>query len=321
MPEAAVSIRAFNRFYSQVLGGTSRSYLGSGLSLPEARVLFEVATTPGCTAQGILSRVRLDQGHLSRIVARLARAGLLDKTAGDDRRKVEMRLTAAGRRMFRRIDQRADREAERLVAGLGLHERHELEACMRRIRDLLQDPSPPPALRVRRGRVGDLGWAFHRQAVIYREEFGYSPVFEAYVARGLPPFLDRFDARRDALWVAERGGLPLGCIAIQHDPERPGWAKLRWYFVERAGRGLGAGSRLLATALAFARRAGYAGVHLWTVNDLHAARRQYERAGFTLAFEDPKACAWAPWGREQRWEMRLGRRPERPRAGARRLAP
>jgi GNAT superfamily N-acetyltransferase len=164
--------------------------------------------------------------------------------------------------------------------------------------------------RIRRSRVGDLGWAFGRQAALYADEFGYLPVFEAYVARGLAPFLDGFDAARDRAWVAELDGRPVGFIAIQHDPDRRGWAKLRWYFVERQARGHGLGKRLLATALRFARRAGYRGVLLWTVDDLADARRQYERAGFDLAYQDPKPCAWAPWGHEQRWERVLGgRRP------------
>jgi predicted N-acetyltransferase YhbS len=65
------------------------------------------------------------------------------------------------------------------------------------------------------------------------------------------------------------------------------------------------GARLLDTAVAFARAAGYDGIHLATCADLHGARRQYERAGFTLAWEDDAPCRWAPWTREQVWEMRL----------------
>jgi GNAT superfamily N-acetyltransferase len=57
-------------------------------------------------------------------------------------------------------------------------------------------------------------------------------------------------------------------------------------------------------AVEFSRKAGYRGIFLWTVNDLHAARRQYEKAGFVLA-EEKKDCPWAKWGCEQRWELKL----------------
>lgn len=159
--------------------------------------------------------------------------------------------------------------------------------------------------RIRKARVGDLGWSFERQAVVYAKEFGYLPVFETYLAQGLAPYLEGFDDALDRLWIAELAGRRVGCIAIQHDAKRPGWAKLRWFLLERGARGEGLGRKLMQAALTFSRRAGYKGVYLWTVDDLEGARRVYERAGFNLAFEDPKPCAWAPWGHEQRWEIRL----------------
>ena len=146
------------------------------------------------------------------------------------------------------------------------------------------------AVTLRTERPGDVGWVFHRQAVIYARDFGYSRVFEVYVARGLAPYMDNFDAKRDRLWVAELGGKPVGSVTIHHDKEKAGWAKLRWYFVEPEARGHGAGSMLLDAAVEFARGAGYQGILLWTVNDLDAARRQYERVGFKLAFQDKNTC-------------------------------
>lgn len=162
------------------------------------------------------------------------------------------------------------------------------------------------------GRVGDLGWMVHRQAVVYATEFGYSPLFETYLHEGAAAFLRKFGAAKDRIWVAESASTGesrksvLGFIAIQHDPDRRGWAKLRWFLVEKEARGDGVGGRLMKAALAFSRKAGYRGVLLWTVDDLDAARTLYEKSGFALAFHDPKPCAWAPWGHEQRWELQLG---------------
>ena len=161
------------------------------------------------------------------------------------------------------------------------------------------------SVRLRTGRVGDLGWIVHRQAVVYAKEFGYSPAFEAYLHEGAAVFLRRHDARRDRIWVAEQGRRILGFIAIQHDPDRRGWAKLRWFLVEREARGAGLGRRLMRAAVAFCRKAGSKGILLWTVDDLHAARALYEGSGFSLAFQDSRPCPWAAWGHEQRWELRL----------------
>lgn len=170
-----------------------------------------------------------------------------------------------------------------------------------------QGPEAPAARdgTVRDARIGDLAWTAHRQAVLYHEEFGYSVAFESYVAQSIGPFAAGYDAARDHLWIAERAGAPVGAIAIQHDAARPGFAKLRWYFLEPSARGLGLGKRLLNTALAFARQAGYSHVYLHTVDDLHEARRQYEKAGFTLSHTETEACEWAPWGHEQEWVLDL----------------
>ena len=159
--------------------------------------------------------------------------------------------------------------------------------------------------RLRAGRIGDLGWMVHRQAVVYAKEFGYSQVFETYLHEGTAIFLRKFDPKRDRIRVAEDAGRIVGFIAIQHDPDRRGWAKLRWFLVEKDARGAGLGQRLVRSAVAFSRKAGYRGILLWTVDDLHAARRLYEANGFQLAFQDAQPCPWAPWGHEQRWDLRL----------------
>jgi N-acetylglutamate synthase-like GNAT family acetyltransferase len=161
------------------------------------------------------------------------------------------------------------------------------------------------ALHVRPRQVGDIGWACMRQCELYAKEFGYSQVFEDYVIRSFAPFVERFDSSKDGLWIASLDGIRVGCIAIQHDVDRPGWAQLRWYFVEADARGHGLGRELLDTALAFCRKAGYEGIWLLTVDDLGAARKQYEKVGFKLVHTDAEPCEWAPWGHEQHWALEL----------------
>lgn len=58
-------------------------------------------------------------------------------------------------------------------------------------------------------------------------------------------FLRNFDPAKDRIWLAESassgngsGKSVLGFVAIQHNPDRRGWAKLRWFLVEREARGL-----------------------------------------------------------------------------------
>ena len=75
-------VRSFDRFYTREIGLFERHLPASALSLPEARVLYELAHAPepGCTAAEIGRRLRMDKAHLSRIIARL-RARKLGRAA------------------------------------------------------------------------------------------------------------------------------------------------------------------------------------------------------------------------------------------------
>ena len=71
-------VRSFNRFYTREIGLLNRSLPATDLSLPEARVLYELAQAPegGLTAAEIGRTLRMDKAHLSRIVARFVTGGL-----------------------------------------------------------------------------------------------------------------------------------------------------------------------------------------------------------------------------------------------------
>ena len=299
------TFREFNRFYTVLIGSLSRGYLGTEYTLQEARVIFEVGTAPGCTAKEIQFRAGLDQGYVSRLITRLTRAGVIRRTiSADDHREQKLSLTKRGRLGFRTLDQKANLQAGRLLGRLSSDKMDELGNAFETIQRLLDSSARAATIMVRDQKAGDLGWVFQRHAVVYGEEFGYSPFFEAYVCDGLSPFMKNYDPKRDRLWIGEIGGRRVGSIAVHHVGNRAGWSKLRWFLVERETRGRGLGSELLDTAITFCRKAGYKGIFLWTVSDLDAARRLYERAGFKLA-EETNGCAWAPWAREQRWELRL----------------
>jgi ribosomal protein S18 acetylase RimI-like enzyme len=56
--------------------------------------------------------------------------------------------------------------------------------------------------------------------------------------------------------------------------------------------------------IAFAREAGYRKLTLWTQNNLHAARRIYQRAGFQLV-EEGKHHAFGVDLVQQVWDLKL----------------
>src|SRR5262245_4204620 len=95
---------------------------------------------------------------------------------------------------------------------------------------------------------GDLGAIVHLHGTLYAREYGFDPTFEAYVAGPLADFVIAADPR-ERLWIAERAGRLVGCIAIVAADDDT--AQLRWFLVDPAVRGVGLGKRLLAEAVAF----------------------------------------------------------------------
>lgn len=150
-----------------------------------------------------------------------------------------------------------------------------------------------PAITLRPPRPGDMGWVVSRHGALYAREYGWDWQFEAMVARIAADFIERFDARREACWIAERDGLRLGCAflvqARDDDTGSPheGVAQLRMLLVEPSARGLGLGRRLAAKCEHFAREAGYTRIRLWTNSLLTAARGIYMQAGYRLINSAP----------------------------------
>jgi GNAT superfamily N-acetyltransferase len=151
--------------------------------------------------------------------------------------------------------------------------------------------------------IGDLGWILQRHGTLYAAEFGWDATFEALCARIVgeyPALRDRAKGRAEG-WIAEVDGVRAGSVCCVPDGDGPDGgspdggspaggnrARLRLLLVEPWARGLGLGARLVAQCLGFAREAGYADIVLLTYDQLVAARRVYQAAGFSLDAEHPE---------------------------------
>ncbi len=150
-------------------------------------------------------------------------------------------------------------------------------------------------------RPGDIGEIVRLHGVLYAREYGFDPTFEAYVAEPLARFAIAASPR-ERVWIAERGGAIVGCVAIV--AASPQVAQLRWFLVDPAARGSGLGTRLLEEAIAFSRARGYGSILLWTVSALAAAARLYRAKGFERTEERP-GRQWGADVVEEKYELRL----------------
>jgi DNA-binding MarR family transcriptional regulator/ribosomal protein S18 acetylase RimI-like enzyme len=287
VPEDEVEqVRAFNRFYTRVIGVLREGLLHTPYSLTEARVIFELAQHQETDAAELRAALSLDPGQLSRVLSRLESRGLVtrDRSPEDARRQV-LRLTGAGREAFALLDSRSRDEIDGLLRDIDPDGRRRLLTAMRTIREVLGRAPRPDAFLLRPLRPGDLGWVVHRHGVLYAEEYGWDETFEALVAEVVARFGAGHDARSETAWIAEVDGEPAGCVfVVRHDEQT---AQLRLLLVEPSAGGLGIGSRLVEEAIRFAQRAGYGRMMLWTNHPLVDARRLYDRAGFQLTREEP----------------------------------
>ncbi|MFF2452799.1 GNAT family N-acetyltransferase [Isoptericola sp. NPDC058082] len=274
-------VRRFNRGYTQRVGALEDSFLGTGMPLGTARLLFEIGTEPG-TTRDLRARLGLDSGYLSRLLRRLESDGLVAVVPDDDdRRRRRVDLTPAGRRAWDDLERRSVDRARDLVAPLTARQRARLAAALAEA-DLLvraatvtlerADPASDLARRAVAAYVAELDERFPG---------GFDP--GALPAAGEP---DPEDARlappSGAFVVATSDGEPVACGGVRtlSSEVSGGVGEIKRMWVHPGWRGAGLGSRLLRHLEGVSRDLGHREVRLDTNGTLTEAVAMYERAGY-----------------------------------------
>jgi DNA-binding MarR family transcriptional regulator/N-acetylglutamate synthase-like GNAT family acetyltransferase len=276
------AIRRFNRFYTRQIGLVGKGYLDSPFTLSEVRVLYELAHRDTPTASEIAKTLGLDAGYLSRMLLSFRKRGFLArKTSDNDARQSHLSLTKQGRAAFGALEAKSEAGVSKMIERLSPEEQSRLTGAMGTVESLLgerTEAKTPYLLRTH--QPGDMGWVVHRHGVLYAQEYGWDERFEALVAQIVAEFIQKFDAKRERCWIAERDGAIAGSVFLVKKSDRV--AKLRLLLVEPSARGLGIGARLVDECIRFAKQAGYRKITLWTQSNLTAARHIYSTAGFRI---------------------------------------
>lgn len=149
----------------------------------------------------------------------------------------------------------------------------------------------------------DVDFVIFRQLSLYAAEYGFtSETWKSYLTRGVQDFVDRFDKKRDCMYILEYNGVPSGCIAITHVDRAT--AQLRFYFLIPELRGQGAGRTLIDLVIGFCREKKYKRVFLWTFSTLDTARHLYTSRGFQIT-ETHVNNEWGEPVLEEQWELEL----------------
>jgi DNA-binding MarR family transcriptional regulator/GNAT superfamily N-acetyltransferase len=284
--ESTAVLRRFNRSYTQRIGALDESFMGLGLPLGSARLLFEIGAEEKPTVQRLRARLGLDSGYLSRLLRSLEERDLVAVEPDPaDRRRRLVRLTARGRRTRTKLDDRSEELAARLVAPLSDRQRARLSEALATADLLVRaatvdleqvDPTDPDARTAVERYFAELDRRF---------DTGFDP------GEGDDPELYR--PPRGTFVVARSDGDPVACGAVQPIDERTAEIKRMW--VHDDWRGAGLGARMLRRLEDDARSSGYDVVRLDTNSALTEAIAMYERAGYHHIGrynDNPYARAW-----------------------------
>jgi DNA-binding MarR family transcriptional regulator/GNAT superfamily N-acetyltransferase len=284
---ATATLRHFNRTYTQRIGVLEESFLGLGMPLAAARLIFEVGVE-GTTVRELRDRLGLDSGYLSRLLRTLQDRGLVVvEPDPSDLRRRRVALTQEGSSTYRRLDERSERLAEGILQPLTERQRDRLTAALATA-DLL----------VRAATV-QLRAVDPRSAMATRAAEQYF----AELDRRFPGGFDAAGAHAaDAVAVgdgtgvfvvATSDGLPVACGGLQLLTATTSEIKRMW--VHPQWRGAGLGSRLLRHLEAVAVELGYETVRLDTNGTLTEAIALYEWAGYRRIArynDNPYAQVW-----------------------------
>jgi DNA-binding MarR family transcriptional regulator/GNAT superfamily N-acetyltransferase len=285
MSDPVAAVRRFNRSYTQRIGALEDSFLGLGMPLGPARLLFEIGAAPA-TTQALRERLGLDSGYLSRLLRRLENDGLVRVAPDpDDRRRRQVTLTEVGRERWRELERRSDDQARLLVDPLTQRQRERLARALSEA-DLLvraatvsfapTDPASPVATDVVGRYFAEIGRRFGFDASGETEKdtkllVPPTGVFVVAVSDGEPVACGGLHTL-DALADGPRADGPLA------DGQHVGELKRMW--VHDDWRGAGLGSRLLRHLEDQARALGHGRVRLDTNAALAEAISMYQRAGY-----------------------------------------
>lgn len=133
-------IRAFNRFYTKILGLLNKSYLGSEFGLPEIRVIQDVYLHPNRNSKEISMELNMDKGLLSRILKKLEQKGYVSrKSVKKDNRIEFIILTTDGYEIYRVLNAAANQSVTDIFGKLEDYQIQELVKNMEAIIDIMNN--------------------------------------------------------------------------------------------------------------------------------------------------------------------------------------
>ena len=285
--EAIEQVRRFNRVVAERIGALEDHFLGLARPLGQARLLWEIGSD-GADVRDLRGRLGLDSGYLSRLLRLLEQQGLVTvRVNRGDRRVRRAVLTRRGLAERRKLDERSDVVARRMLAPLAAKQREAFLSSVATVEQMLR--ASMTRFDVEDPRTATSRWCLSQYFAELNERFdvGFDPAKSLYSDTRV------FSPPSGAFVVARVQGRPVGCGAVKFKGKEPAEFKRMW--IAKDARGLGLGRRLLTELEKLARASGAKAVRLETNRALKEAIAMYREAEYTEIppfNEEPYAHHW-----------------------------
>ena len=270
--EQVSSVREFNRFYTSRLGLLRKRHLNGEFSLTEARILYEIGSHPQITASTLCTRLGLDPGYISRLLASFIRRKLIRQFTGrTDGREKPLALTTAGEESVAHLNAQSDAQILGILAGLRDNERNNLVAALVQAHRILAAPASQEI------RIVRLSAAPCEALEIVEEYYEAVHVVQRDDAEAVRALLAE---PASGMWLAYIGEQVAGCVVLRRLNSIPRAGECKRLFVKPAARGRGIATLLLDALEEHARSRQLDWIYLDTYDDLKEAITLYERRGY-----------------------------------------
>ncbi len=266
------AIREFNRFYTARLGLLRKRYLDGEFSLTEARILYEIESSPKLTASTLRRSLGLDAGYVSRILGLLTKRKLVRQTTSRaDGREKFLTLSTTGQKKLAELNKQSALQIQRLLRPLSAAERDMVIVSLSKVHSILSQDQRPAARIVRLAKA-------NHDALRLLEEY-----YEAInvVQRDSPEVVQEIiDDTCSGMWLAYIGDEAVGCVVLRRLESFAFAGECKRLYVQPRARGQGIANALLDAQEGYARSEGLQWIYLDSHHSLKAAIALYQKRGY-----------------------------------------
>jgi DNA-binding MarR family transcriptional regulator len=129
-------IRLINRVRVEVMDALDRELTDFDITAPQLVVLASVANKEADSAAQLCKTISYDPGAMTRMIDRLQQKGLVRRVPNlEDRRAMNLEMTAAGKALYPQLLQAKARVVERFLRGFSKEDEQTLERLLYRMLD------------------------------------------------------------------------------------------------------------------------------------------------------------------------------------------